>query len=165
MDHKFEPLQLLRYTRHDWLNRLQIIQGQLYLGSPEKVEQYIKEVSESEKNAAYFTQLNCEDTTLFLVAHNWGTSAISIYLKGEGSPQNWSAWDKELQGWITFFVSLLEVHADLYETHSLYITANGMAIYFDFNGKLNEINVLEQKMKEQPRSSRLSVEQIGRAHV
>lgn len=147
MENQMEPLELLRYTRHDWLNRLQIIQGQLYLGNTEKVQQYISEIIATEKNASYFTQLKCKKTALFLFTHNWSMSAITIMLKGEGTPRDWSNWDERIYEFVFGLLRLLEVYGDLYESHPLHITAHEMDIYFDYSGKLSQIDSLRSKIE------------------
>ncbi|HJA40149.1 MAG TPA: sporulation initiation phosphotransferase B [Firmicutes bacterium] len=142
------PLELLRYTRHDWLNRLQIIQGQLYLGNIEKVQQYISEILEIEKASAYFSHLGCEKTALLFLTHNWRMSPIVIQLKGEGMPANWEKWDEALCQFSAAFIQLLEVYGDLYEVNQLYITADGMNIYFDYSGKLSQVGAFQERMQE-----------------
>lgn len=66
-------------------------------------------------------------------------SPIVIQLKGEGMPANWEKWDEALCQFSAAFIQLLEVYGDLYEVNQLYITADGMNIYFDYSGKLSQV--------------------------
>lgn len=153
-----QPLELLRYVRHDWLNRLQIIQGQLYLGNIEKAQSYISEVIEMEKNASYFTQLKCPQTTMLLFTHNWSMSSVQVYLKGEGKPQNWSEWDEPLHAFTKELLAILEGSSDPYESHQLHITCHEMDIYFDYSGKLGYTDTLDEKIHSYLQSKNFQVE-------
>lgn len=148
MEKELQPLELLRYVRHDWLNRMQIIQGQLYLGNVDKVQEYIIEIIEVEKSASYFTQLKCPKMTMLLFTHNWSSSGVLVKIKGEGKPHDWSQLDIPLYEFIQSLLLLLESHSDLYETHQLHIICHKMDIYFDYSGKLHGVEQFYEQVHE-----------------
>ncbi len=44
MEKKWSTVDVLRHARHDWLNKLQLIKGNLDLNKPERVKQIIEEI-------------------------------------------------------------------------------------------------------------------------
>lgn len=57
-------------------------------------------------------------------------------------------WDEALCQFSAAFIQLLEVYGDLYEVNQLYITADGMNIYFDYSGKLSQVGAFQERMQE-----------------
>ena len=57
MNEKWNIIKVLQYTRHDWLNRIQLINGNLALGKKNKWNMYMNEIVLDMQQEANLTNL------------------------------------------------------------------------------------------------------------
>ncbi|MBS4208971.1 Spo0B domain-containing protein [Bacillus sp. FJAT-50079] len=71
MKSKWTVIEVLQQSRHDWLNQLQLIKGNLALGKKERAEEVIEEVVAQMRQESRLTNLKLPKFALMLLTHNW----------------------------------------------------------------------------------------------
>lgn len=75
MDKKKEFIELLRHYRHDWLNVLQLIKGNLALNKLNRVEEIIREIVIHTENESKLSNLQIPKVAFFSL-HSIGVIII-----------------------------------------------------------------------------------------
>ncbi|TMW73986.1 Spo0B C-terminal domain-containing protein [Alteribacter natronophilus] len=152
MTKEWEPVDLLRHYRHDWLNQMQLIKGNLALGKTERVEALLDDIILQAKNEAKLSNLNGNRLAEKLLTFNWEPHNFRLNFEVISEPEGVQAKENEIltvSGRLfAWFDRQCQSGAD---NHLLYVinSDNGNpVIEFDFQGKLNmdalEIEEIEQ---------------------
>ncbi|WP_243297472.1 Spo0B domain-containing protein [Bacillus litorisediminis] len=64
-------VEILRYARHDWLNQLQLIKGNLELGKTNRAKEIIDEIIIDARNESNLSNLGLDDFSSLLLTCNW----------------------------------------------------------------------------------------------
>ncbi|WP_100371957.1 Spo0B C-terminal domain-containing protein [Bacillus sp. FJAT-45037] len=78
MTKQWEILDALRHTRHDWLNVMQLIKGNLALKRYDKIEQIIEDVTNQSINESKLTMLNVPKVATYLLTYNWLCTSMKV---------------------------------------------------------------------------------------
>ncbi|MFD9624903.1 Spo0B domain-containing protein [Peribacillus muralis] len=76
MDKNWTTIETLRQTRHDWLNKIQIIKGNLELNRIDRVKGIIDEIIIETQNEARLSSLNLPKFTEMLLTSNWNNGSF-----------------------------------------------------------------------------------------
>ncbi|KIL44545.1 Spo0B domain-containing protein [Jeotgalibacillus soli] len=71
MKEKIGALDLLQHSRHDWMNRLQIIKGNLELANVERAREVIEEIVIEMRQEAQLSALGVPHLSEWLLTYNW----------------------------------------------------------------------------------------------
>ena len=71
MEKNWTTFEILRQSRHDWLNKIQIIKGNLELNKPDRVKGYIEEIIIETQQEAKLSNLNMPKFSELLMTANW----------------------------------------------------------------------------------------------
>ena len=58
MEKEWDVVEVLRYARHDWLNKLQLIKGNLALNRLDRANEIIEEIVNESKHESKLTNIN-----------------------------------------------------------------------------------------------------------
>lgn len=139
---KWEPIELLRHVRHDWLNRLQLIKGYQALGKTEKVKEIIDHIILSTDQESKISSINLPKLALLLITYNWESPSFVLNYEviGEGEIKNIN--DHFITQWFDTFFKLLNEYAFDEEENELNITINifeeKVSFIIEFYGILKE---------------------------
>ena len=61
MNEKWSIIEVFQHTRHDWLNRLQLIKGNIALGKIEQAEQIMDDITMDMRQENRLTNLQMPD--------------------------------------------------------------------------------------------------------
>lgn len=75
---KLTVLDTLRFMRHDWMNRVQILQMNLELERPERAFMMLKEYAIEAKHESLLCRLNMPLTAEYILTANWLTWPFQI---------------------------------------------------------------------------------------
>lgn len=138
MDKDWTIIEVLRQTRHDWLNRLQLIKGNIDLGKIDRAKQLINQIVDEAQNEAKLSNIGVCKFASMLLTHNW--EDYSFYLEYEvlGEAGELSIDDELLTSWTkSFFMCLNQSIKPFAENHvsvSIELDGNKGKLYFDFRG-------------------------------
>jgi stage 0 sporulation protein B (sporulation initiation phosphotransferase) len=93
-----EVMTLLGYTRHEWMNRLQLLHSYSKLGKDEKVQEKIEEAIRLADEERKLSNLNIPETSVWILAFNWTYSQFRIKFQvDEKIPSIWE-YDRKIRG-------------------------------------------------------------------
>ncbi|MGE7766749.1 Spo0B domain-containing protein [Peribacillus sp. NPDC096540] len=112
MDKNWTTIETLRQTRHDWLNRIQIIKGNLELNRIDRVKGIIDEIIIETQNEARLSSLNLPKFSEMLLTSNWNNGSFyceyEIIDVFEGSTE----LDELMYRWTNDYFKVLEKNLD-----------------------------------------------------
>lgn len=154
MKKEWDAVEILRHSRHDWLNKLQLIKGNLALERFDRVNEIIEEIIIETKNEAKLSNLKAPKLAGLLMMFNWEDRYFSLEFEILGEERNLSDYDGELTAWcISFFYTLNEVikpFAENYLIISIQLSDEDIRFIFDFRGIIEDkrkfSNYLEDQM-------------------
>ena len=94
MNQKEEVIEALQYSRHDWLNRLQLIKGNIALKRIDRVEQLIDEITSQMRSESVLTSLSAVELTHLLLTYNWSANRFQLQYELDIDPQRVMIDDK-----------------------------------------------------------------------
>ncbi|MBU9720708.1 MULTISPECIES: Spo0B C-terminal domain-containing protein [Bacillaceae] len=150
MDKDWNVVDVLRHYRHDWLNKLQLIKGNLDIGRIEKVHNLIDEIVHQSKNESHLTNLNTELLTEKLLTFNWGKHPyiLSFEVLAQG---DWSDLEGDVLQLCEHIFEILDTSAKPGYDNQLLLTLNdndGIRVEFDFQGDISENDQWLTMMKD-----------------
>ncbi|MEC2072098.1 sporulation initiation phosphotransferase B [Alkalihalophilus marmarensis] len=120
MTKQWELIDALRHTRHDWLNVIQLIKGNLALKRYDRIEQIIEEVTAQSLNESKLSVMDTPDVAAFLLTYNWECSKMKIDVDVIGEIQSLKAnEDKLYRTCQTIINQMAELSSSSSENHLL----------------------------------------------
>ena len=142
MNKKWGILELLRYSRHDWLNKIQLIKGNLELGKTNEVKQIIDQMVNEAKNEAELSNLNMPKMAELLITGNWLSFPFALEYEILNVSKGCHFIDEYVYNWTVKFFKKLIPLLDPYEQNELKITIYGsdshIRFTYDLQGKIKE---------------------------
>lgn len=147
MNENWTIVEVLRHARHDWMNNLQLIKGNLALGKIDQVERVIDDIILEAKQESRLCNLKLPQFAKMLLLFNW--EAHTFYLEYEilddFHPENVD--DISLYHWTAAFFQQLENNVlPKFDNHLFLSIAHhekGVRFFFEFEGKLKETDSLK----------------------
>ncbi|PSL45137.1 sporulation initiation phosphotransferase B-like protein [Salsuginibacillus halophilus] len=91
-----DTLHLLRNARHEWLNKIQLVQGKLALNKSEEAKQHLDELVDIWRNEGKLTNLNLPKTAFYLLTYNWYAPAVKLHVEVAGAAYDCFSADEVL---------------------------------------------------------------------
>ncbi len=150
MKEERDILQILRHSRHDWLNVIQLIKGNLTLKKYDRVEEIIQEIVYQTQNESKLSNLNMRKFASEILVFNWGNgNHFQLEFEVIGDCVDLHTFDESLSTWFAgFSCSLNESCVPFGENH-LQLTVELMEekhprFTFDFHGSLQEVDHIKK---------------------
>jgi stage 0 sporulation protein B (sporulation initiation phosphotransferase) len=152
MNKKWDIVEVLRHSRHDWLNRLQLIKGNLALNKLDRVKEIIEEIIIEARHESNLTNLRLNSLAAFLMTYNWEQHHFRIEYEVLGQIRDLSSYDQVLTDWCVRFFETLDQSIDKFgDNHlsiSIEITESNIRFFFDFRGIITNKDKLIHWLKE-----------------
>ncbi|MFE4096375.1 Spo0B domain-containing protein [Priestia sp. YIM B13484] len=78
MEKEWDVVEVLRYARHDWLNKLQLIKGNLALNRLDRANEIIEEIVNESKHESKLTNINMRLFAGFVMTYHWNNHAVRL---------------------------------------------------------------------------------------
>lgn len=155
MGKNWNAVEILRHSRHDWLNKLQLIKGNISLNRVDRVNEIIEEIIIDTKNETKLTNLKATYLASLLMMFNWEERYFFLEFEVLGEELDLSLFDTELTSWCRSFLDILNKSVKPFsENHlniSIQLTKEDVRFFFDFSGIIEDkkrvVNYLEQQKK------------------
>lgn len=156
---KWEPIELLRHARHDWLNHLQLIKGYHALGQAERVNEIIDQIIQLASQESKLSSINMPNLALLLITYNWESPSFILNYEVIGEGKIINVNDQLITHWFeTFFSTLNDVTVD-YEDNELSVTLQvsqeNVSFIIEFYGILKEIERIENFLQEENKACKV----------
>jgi stage 0 sporulation protein B (sporulation initiation phosphotransferase) len=150
---KWDTIEILRHCRHDWLNELQLIKGNLALNNTEKVHAIINEIVNRATHESDLCNLKANKLASLLLTINWESKPFVVDFEVCYSATQLTKYDEILSKWFTQFFLMLEkavaVGVENNVMISFQLLEDAQTIVVDLSGKINERTKVEQFLHKQ----------------
>ncbi len=149
MKEEWNILQILRHSRHDWLNVVQLIKGNLALKKYDRVEEIIQEVIHQTQHESKLSNLEIPELASQLLVFNWeNRHHFQVEFEVVGTTKNLSSYEESLLAWFNRFIDVVNESCQQYGDNHLLLTfqlfaKNVPSVTFDFRGELHNEKVIK----------------------
>lgn len=153
MNKDWTTVELLSHSRHDWLNKVQLIKGNLSLHKYDRVNEIIQEIVIEAQNEARLSQLHTPQLAALFLTCNWNNFSFQVdYEVLEASTDNQNIINDSIAlNWITLFFECLQQTVQEFAENHLSITIDrqqkAACFFFDFRGIIKNRTGLEEFFK------------------
>ncbi len=153
MSENWGVVEALRHARHDWMNDLQLIKGNLDLNRTERARQVIEEIILVAQNESKLSNLKLPLFAEWVLTYNWSRRLIKLEFEVLQFESSHLLDDQELYHWCKEFFDLLESNVMNNVENQLSILINiskeQSRLIFDFTGILRNKSVMEDWIHNQ----------------
>lgn len=154
MGKKWDTIELLSHSRHDWLNKIQLIKGNLSLNKMDRVKEVIDEIVLEARQESKLSNLGIPQFAALLLTYNWEGNSVHLEFEVlDGTLKNGQKIDDgQLTNWTREFLNSLQ-HSikEFHENHlsiTIEIQETGIGFFFDFRGIITNIARLNTYLTE-----------------
>ncbi|MGP7816840.1 Spo0B C-terminal domain-containing protein [Niallia sp. 01092] len=151
MNKDWNTIDFLRHVRHDWLNKIQLIKGNLALNKEERVKEIIEMIIMEAKHEAKLSNLHMPQFALLLLTCNWENNCFQLEYEVLNEEKCLFIEDAALTDWtVTFFEvlnSCIKTYAENHLSVSIDPQSKGVSLYFDFSGIIEDKVSIEHFLK------------------
>ncbi len=159
MEKQWDIIEVLRHSRHDWMNKLQLIKGNIDLNRIDRVKTVIEEIIIEAQNETKLSNLPMPGFVSLLLKTNWENPSFELEYEVLIEKEAVKIDDENLTNWTEQFFSCLHNAVEAFQANHLLITiepySNGLRFFFNFSGIIINRELLETFLAE--RSSLLKV--------
>ena len=147
MKNEWSTIEILSHARHDWLNKLQLIKGNLALNKTERVKEIIEEIVVEAQQEANLSNLKIPQFAALLLTYNWESHSFQLEFEVLNEIKCVDLDDQALTDWTSSFFAVLhtavEAFGDNHLSVSIQIQESGVRFFFDFSGIIKDIERLQ----------------------
>ena len=148
MDKNWTTFEVLRQARHDWLNKIQIIKGNLELNKIDSVKGYIEEIIIESQQDARLSNLNLPKFSELLMTANWNNWKFECEYEVIEVIEGFPKLDQLMYEWTNRYFHMLEKQLDPFLENILTISlcqneGMDMSCSYHLQGKLNDLETLK----------------------
>ena len=150
---KWDTVDILSHSRHDWMNKLQLIKGNLSLQKYDRVHDFIEEVIIEAQQESKLCNLKMPSFASYLMTFNWSNHHFVLEYEILGNVLSLEPFDDSVTQWSKSFLDQLDKAVDFASENHLSITididseAEGVRFFFDFNGIIKNTEQLKEWLK------------------
>ncbi|MFO1443082.1 sporulation initiation phosphotransferase B [Bacillus sp. Bva_UNVM-123] len=161
MNKNWNTIEVLRHARHDWLNKIQLIKGNLSLNKVDRVKEIIDEIIVETQQEAKLSNMKIPQFASLLLTYNWENHPFQV----EYDVLDYTICDylddELLVKWTCSFFSCLNATVKKFNENHLSVTIapqkEGVRFFFDFRGIITEKEPLEQLLNKETTVPTLNV--------
>jgi stage 0 sporulation protein B (sporulation initiation phosphotransferase) len=162
MSGNWSVVEALRHARHDWMNDLQLIKGNLDLNHVDRAKQIIEKMVLKAQNESKLSSLKLPKFTEWMMSYNWGKHSVQLEFEVLHIDSEHHFEGTSLLEWCQSFLIKLEKMVEPYaENHlslSISVFQKEICFIFDFTGILNNKSELEDWLSEQRDQASIELE-------
>lgn len=137
-----DVLKILRHTRHDWLNKIQLIKGYLALGKQERIEAIIQKIVHESEQESKLSSIGLPKFAAFILTYNWDPKSFILKYEVIGTEKVSNLDDNQLTSWLQLFFEAVHLSSTESEDNvlSVRIKLDNQTLSFnmDYKGILKD---------------------------
>jgi stage 0 sporulation protein B (sporulation initiation phosphotransferase) len=147
MEKEWDIVEVLRHSRHDWLNRLQLIKGNLDLNRIDRAKTVIEEIIIEAQQESKLTNLKMPLFASLLLKSNWENPSFKLEYEVLQDSELIQVNEELITTWTSHFFHCLRESIDVFQENHLSITidpqSEGVRFFFDFSGIIIKSELIE----------------------
>jgi len=152
MEKEWDIVEVLRHSRHDWLNRLQLIKGNLDLNRIDRAKAVIDEIIIEAQHESKLTNLKMPLFASLLLKSNWENPSFKLEYEVLQDPEAYQINEEQMTNWTCLLFQCLNETIEAFQENHLSITidpqSKGIRFFFDFSGIIIKSKVIEEFLTE-----------------
>ncbi|GHH97168.1 Spo0B C-terminal domain-containing protein [Neobacillus kokaensis] len=152
MEKQWDIIEVLRHSRHDWMNKLQLIKGNIDLNRIDRVKTVIEEIIIEAQNETNLSNLPMKRFVSLLLRTNWENPQFKLEYEVLIDKDVMKVDDETLTNWTKLFFLCLNNAIEAFQDNHLSITiepqSNGLRFFFDFSGIIISRELIEIFLSE-----------------
>ncbi|MFJ7727091.1 Spo0B C-terminal domain-containing protein [Neobacillus sp. NPDC097160] len=148
MERDWDIVEVLRHSRHDWLNKLQLIKGNLDLNRIDRAKAVIDEIVIEAQHETKLSNLHMPLFASLLLKSNWINPSFKLEYEVLLESESIKVDDGIMTSWTTLFFSCLNEAIEPFQENHLSITiepqSDGIRFFFDFSGIIIKRELIEK---------------------
>ncbi|CAH2716248.1 Sporulation initiation phosphotransferase B [Neobacillus rhizosphaerae] len=169
MGKEWDIVEVLRHSRHDWLNRLQLIKGNLDLNRIDRAKAVIDEIVIEAQHETRLTNLHIPLFASLVLKSNWENPFFKLEYEVLLDSDSIKIDDLVLTVWAKSFFSCLNRAIEVFQENHLSITiepqSEGVRFFFDFSGIIKHKELLDEFLTDQNQSLDLLVKEFTESEL
>ncbi|KON86899.1 sporulation protein [Sporosarcina globispora] len=165
MDKDWNMIEVLRHARHDWLNKIQLIKGNLSLNKVDRAKEIIDEIVVEAQQEARLSNLNLPAFASLLLTYNWENHFFQLEYEVLDDTISGRLDDFVLSEWTGSFFAILDTSVKPYHENHLSVSIShekgGARFFFDFSGILTDMDKLDQFFKKKYANITAAVQELA----
>lgn len=143
----WNTVEVLKHSRHDWLNKIQLIKGNLTLQKMDRVHTIIEEIVIDAQNESKLTNLQMPFFAAFILTYNWESRKCKLDFEVLSEGRDLTKYDQVITNWCVQFFTILENNTDHFGENHLTISIDcsneNVRFFFDFSGIIIDTKKLD----------------------
>jgi stage 0 sporulation protein B (sporulation initiation phosphotransferase) len=152
MEKEWDIVEVLRHSRHDWLNRLQLIKGNLDLNRIDRAKSVIDEIIIEAQHESKLSNLKMPLFASLLLKSNWENPSFKLEYEVLQDTESFQMNEELLTNWTTLLFKCLNEAIEAFQENHLSITidqqSKGIRFFFDFSGIIIKSKIIEGFLAE-----------------
>ncbi|MFK9091312.1 Spo0B C-terminal domain-containing protein [Bacillus salipaludis] len=148
MERDWDIVEVLRHSRHDWLNKLQLIKGNLDLNRIDRAKAVIDEIVIEAQHETKLSNLHMPLFASLLLKSNWINPSFKLEYEVLIESESIKVDDGIMTSWTTLFFSCLNEAIEPFQENHLSVTIepqlDGIRFFFDFSGIIIKRELIEK---------------------
>ncbi|MBP2240572.1 stage 0 sporulation protein B (sporulation initiation phosphotransferase) [Cytobacillus eiseniae] len=165
MNKDWNIIEVLRYARHDWLNKIQLIQGNLALNKMDRAKEIIHEIIDDAMQEAKLSNLNIPQFASLILTHNWENHLFQLKFDVMDGSKGDHLDDEWLTKWTVTFFEYVNASIKRFYDNQLSIIIEpqieGTRFFFDFRGIITNMEHLEGFFKETATAPKITIHHLS----
>ena len=156
METKWTTVELLRHARHDWLNKIQLIKGNMALGKMDRVSGLVDEMIVEAQQEAKISNMKMPLLAELLLTGKWLHYTFDITYEMLDDLNGYPEYDELITNWMKKLFKEVNQRVDAIPNPHLTILLSksedtSLKIGFDFQGQVNNKEELINRLEvEEP---------------
>ncbi|MEH7481242.1 sporulation initiation phosphotransferase B [Neobacillus drentensis] len=147
MEKEWDIVEVLRHSRHDWLNRLQLIKGNLDLNRIDRAKAVIDEIIIEAQHESRLTNLKMPLFASLLLKANWENPSFKLEYEVLQDSESLQINEEQITKWTCLFFECLNEAIEAFQENHLSISidpqSEGVRFFFDFSGIIIKSELIE----------------------
>lgn len=164
MEREWDIVEVLRHSRHDWLNKLQLIKGNLDLNRMDRAKAVIDEIVIEAQHETKLSNLHMPLFASLLLKSNWVNPSFKLEYEVFQDSESTKIDDVMITSWTNSFFSCLNKAIEAFQENHLSITiepqSDGVRFFFDFSGIILKRELIEECLSDQKKPLELEVKEF-----
>ncbi len=152
MEKEWDLINVLRHSRHDWLNRLQIIKGNLDLNRIDRAKAVIDEIVMEAQHETKLSNIHMPLLAALLITSNWENPLFRLEYEVLEDLPTIKIDDAAITNWTKSFFSCLNKAIEAFQENHLSITiepqSSGVRFFLDFSGIIVKRELIKKFLSE-----------------
>ena len=152
MGNEWDIVEVLRHSRHDWLNKLQLIKGNLDLNRIDRAKQVIDEIVIETQHETKLSNLHMPLFAALLLKSNWENPFFKLEYEVMFDQDASKINDLAVTKWTHTFFGSLNQAIEPFQENNLSITiepqSDGVRFFFDFSGIIIKRELIENVLAD-----------------